>query len=186
MEYNPNYFDGSNLLQMKPKKTAIRTFILREGIIVGMFQGSRGQRPDLDFVIKILRPGLNSKAEPPLHIYWVVDLMFKVGKYKNEIREIVKFYLEFYDNAIPFENTEERDNYELRTVDHILESYGYIEPDNTLSIEYACIVLELFVFCEKRNTGAYMFRDLLGTLLDYIDGKADYMHVLKAAQPGFR
>ena len=44
-------------------------------------------------------------------------------------------------------------------------------------------MIELFCYCEKRNTGAYMFKDLLNTLKDYMLGKVDYMHVIKASMP---
>ena len=184
--YNPKYFDGTNLLQLKPQKVAFKTIKLKEGIIIGLFQGKKGEKPELDFVIKLLRPGVDSRPEPPLHIYWVVDLILKIEKYKREVREIVNYYLRFYENAGPFNNVEERNNYELITLKENLKLYKNIEQGNTLSLEYVCTILELFVLCEKRNKGAYMFKELLKTLLNYIDGKADYMHVLKAAQPGYR
>lgn len=184
-EYNTNYFDGKILKQLRPKINAIKTYILSDGIILAMFQGKRGERPDLDFKIKILRPGKLQKPEPPPHVYWVVDLLLKIEKYKKEVRDIVDYYIKFYDNCKPFDTVEERNKYELVTVKYIVGKFKFIEQANTLSLDYVASILELFSLCEKRNTGAYMFRGILTTFLDYIDGKADYMHLLGSSKAGY-
>ena len=75
MEYNTKYYFNGKLHQLKPKREAIHTFTTPEGVLIGIFQGSRGTHPDLDFVVKILKPGKNEKLFPPLHSFWVVDLM---------------------------------------------------------------------------------------------------------------
>jgi len=186
LEYNSKYFDGTNLLQLKPKATALKTFKIKGGIVIGMFQGKKGQRPDLDFVIKILRPGLKERAEAPIHSYWVVDLILKIEFFNKEIRDILTYYLDFYNTVSPFDTIEDRNSYQLKTVKEITDKYGYIDSKiNLTPLEYVCTILELFSICEKRNEGAYMFKNLLQMLIDYADNKVDYMHVLKAAQPGF-
>lgn len=181
--YNEKYFVEGNLIQLRPKLIAINTYILRDGLIVAMFQGNRGMHPELDYKIKILRPGIDERPETPPHIYWVVDLMLKIEKYKKEVKEILSYYLDFYNSNFRFNIPDDRNNYRLQTVDYILDKYSHIEQENTLSIEYVAIVLELFCLCEKMNDGAYMFRNLLQILMDYIDGKADYMNVLSGSKP---
>jgi len=177
-EYNEKYFDGTTLKQLRPLMNALHTYKLSDGIILAMFQGKRGERPKLDFKIKILRPGKKEKPEPPPHVYWVVDLLLKIEKYRKEVREIVKYYIDFYDRCKPFDTEEERNSYNLITIKDIIDKYKYIEQKNTLSLDYVASILELFSLCEKRNTGAYMFRGLLTMFLNYIDGKVDYMHLL--------
>lgn len=151
-----------------------------------MFQGKRGQYPDIDFVVKILKPGLNEKPFPPIHTLWVVDLMLKISNYKKEVREIVTYYLNFYNTLTPFQTPDSRLNYKLRTPGDIVKKYRHINQPYTLSLEYVAIIIELFCLNEKRNVGAYMFKDLLQTVLDYTNGSADYIQVIQASQPGFR
>lgn len=186
MNYNPKYYHSNSLWQLRPAAKAINTYKTSDGIIIGMFQGKRGQHPDIDFVVKILKPGLTEIPFPPLHSLWVVDLILKMSDYKNEVRDIVKYYLQFYNSVKPFQTPNSRDNYQLQTFDYIVKTYSHINQGHTLSLEYVATIIELFCVNEKRNAGAYMFRDLLQTVLDYSNGKADYIKVMRASEPGFR
>jgi len=184
--YNPKYFDGSTLRQLSPKLAAYKTYVLQDGTVLGLFQGNRGTNAHLDFKIKALFPGVDRKPAPPPHMFWVVDLLLKIANYRPEVREIVEYYINFYKTCSPFTNVQQRDNYALVTVDHITKTYVHIEQPETLPLEYVAIVVELFCINEKRNTGAYMFKNLLETLRDFIDGKCHHTDVLKAAEPGYR
>lgn len=184
--YNENYYDGINVRQMRPRVSAFKTYIMRDGTLVGFFQGERGARPDLDFVIKILIPGADKKLEPPTHTYWVVDLLLKIPQFRNEVREIIVFYIDYYDRTSPFASVEERNNYETETVQDILTRFNQLEQPYTLSLDYVATMIELFCKNEKASPNAYMFRNLLVAIRDYIDGRKHYTEVLKAAQPGFR
>lgn len=189
--YNINYFDGTNLRQMKASvkglsKEAFKTYKTKDDTLVGLFQGSRGARPDIDFVIKILIPGHDKILRPPTHTFWVVDLLLKVPEYRNEVREIVEYYIKYYKTTAPFSSVQERNNYQLETVDEITNRYARLDQSYTLSLDYVAMVIELFCKNEKITPGAYMFRNLLLTLRDYIDGKKHYTEVLQAAVPGFR
>lgn len=184
--YNPNYYDGTNLKQMRPRVSAFKTYIMRDGTLVGLFQGERGARPDLDFVIKILIPGSEKRLEPPTHTYWVVDLLLKIPQYRSEVREIIEFYIDYYDRTAPFASVEERNNYTTETVSEISRRFRHLEQPYTLSLDYVATMIELFCKNEKASPNAYMFRNLLLAIRDYIDGCKHYTEVLKAAQPGFR
>lgn len=188
--YNTNYLDGKNLKQMKASvkgmsKEAFKTYKTKDGTLVGLFQGSRGARPDIDFVIKILIPGPDKILRPPTHTFWIVDLLLKIPEYKNEVREIVEYYIDYYKRTIPFSSVSERNNYQLETVEDIATRYAHLDQSYTLSLDYVAMVIELFCKNEKITPGAYMFRNLLITLRDYIDGKKHYTEVLQAAVPGF-
>jgi len=190
LSYNTNYFDGKNLRQMKASvkgmpKEAFKTYKTKDGTMVGLFQGNRGARPDIDFVIKILIPGFDKVLRPPTHTFWVVDLLLKVPEYRKEVREIVEYYIDYYERTTPFSSIQERNNYQLETVEQITTRYARLDQSYTLSLDYVAMVIELFCKNEKITPGAYMFRNLLITLRDYIDGKKHYTEVLQAAVPGF-
>ena len=184
--YNTKYYNGTDLGQLRPRATAFKTYVTKDGTLIGLFQGNRGTRPDIDFVIKILVPGQDKVLRPPTHTFWVVDLLLKIPQYRSEVRSIVQYYINFYENAIPFVSVDERNNYPLETVEEITTRYAHIEQDYTLSLDYVAIMIELFCKNEKINPGAYMFRNLLLTLRDYIDGNKHYTEVLQSAMPGFR
>lgn len=188
--YNTNYFDGTDLKQMKARvkggpKKAFRTYKTKDGTLVGLFQGDHGARPDIDFVIKILIQGPDKILRPPTHTFWVVDLLLKIPEYKNEVREIVQYYIGYYQRTPPFSSVQDRNNYQLETVEEITTRYARLDQSYTLSLDYVAMVIELFCKNEKITPGAYMFRNLLLTLRDYIDGKKHYTEVLQAAMPGF-
>ena len=186
MIYNPKYYDGTHLKQLSPRLTAFKTYRMKDGTIIGLFQGSRGGNPQIDFVLKALFPGADKKASPPKHTFWVVDLLLKIREYPTDVREIVQYYIDFYERCSPFLNVQERDSYELQTVSYIASKYAHIEQANTPSIDYVATVVELFCKNEKLTPGAYMYRNMLFALRDYIDGKCHYIDVLQAAQPRYK
>lgn len=184
--YNPKYYIDEELWQLRPKRKAINTFTTDEGIKIGMFQGNRGQFPEIDFVVKILKPGINEKLIPPLHSFWVVDLMMKIPDFNGEVIQILEYYIDFYGIVNPFQTPENRVNYNFQTLDYIQNNFNHIEQEHTLSLDYVCKIIELFCLNEKRNEGAYMFLNLLNTLLEYARKEVDYITVIQASQPGFR
>ena len=102
------------------------------------------------------------------------------------MKEIVQFYIDYYERTKPFSSVEERNNYQLESVEEITNRYSKLEQPYTLSLDYVATIIELFCKNEKINPGAYMFRDLLFALRDYIDGAKHYTEVLQAAMPGYR
>lgn len=185
-QYNPKYYDGTSLTQLRPHLEAFKTYQTKDGTLIGLFQGNRGTRPDIDFVVKILVPGAEKVMTPPTHTFWVVDLLLKIPQYRDDVRAIVQYYIDFYERTTPFASVEERNSYQLETVEEITTRFAHIEQDYTLSLDYVAIMIELFCKNEKINPGAYMFRNLLLTLRDYIDGNKHYTEVLQSAMPGFR
>ncbi len=184
--YNLKYYHDSSLHQLNPRMTAFKTYRMRDNTIVGLFQGERGARPDLDFVVKILVPGEEKRAITPTHTFWIVDLLLKIPQYRTEVREIVQYYIDFYQRTLPFESVEQRNTYQLETVEEIMARYTHIEQPYTLSLDYVATLIELFCKNEKATPEAYMFNNLLLTIRDYIDGNKHYIEVLQSAQPGFR
>ena len=43
-----------------------------------IYQGERGERPDLDFIVKYKQE--NKRLRAPSHTHWIVDLIIKIGR----------------------------------------------------------------------------------------------------------
>lgn len=192
MAFNCDYYNGLEMLQKRkgrsklPPIQAFSTYKTTDNIVIGIFQGERGENPDLDFKVRVLFEGAENRPLLPPHSYWVVDLMLKCVKYNNEVKELAAYYLNFYDNCSPFKTHEERLNYQIQTLSYVKEKYSHIDDNNSLSLEYVAIIIELFCLNEKQTSTAYMFRDLLQKIYDYANGSANYIQLLEAAKPGNR
>ena len=145
-----------------------------DGTAVAIYQGFRGENPDLDFIVKYKTPG--QRLRTPSHTHWIVDLLVKCEYSKEIVGEYVQTMLDYYDRTEPFGTVEERDGYELSlypTFDYSsLNQHGYY------SIETLTAFIELFTKCEKQTTGAFMFKTLLELVKDYCDGKKDFYQVV--------
>ena len=141
---------------------------------VAIYQGSRGERPDLDFIVKYKEEG--KRLRTPSHTHWIVDLLVKCEYSKQIVGEYVQTMLDYYDRTEPFGTVEERNNYELSlypTFDYdSLNQHGYY------SVETLTAFIELFTKCEKQTTDAFMFKTLLELVKDYCDGKKDFYQVV--------
>jgi hypothetical protein len=184
--YNENYYDGISLKQLRPKLDAFKTYVSKDGIIIGLFQGNRGPRPDLDFKIKILVPGTDKRPNTLPHSFWVVDLLLKIPQYREEVRSIIQYYSDYYESTSPFTSVGQRNSYRLETVEEITTRFSHIEQEYTPTLDNVATMIELFCKNEKQYSEAYMFRNLLITIRDYIDGNKHYIEVLEASKAGFR
>jgi hypothetical protein len=152
----------------------LKHFMMEDGTAVAIYQGFRGENPDLDFIVKYKSP--KQRLRTPSHTHWIVDLLVKCEYSKKIVGEYVQTMLDFYDNTEPFRTKEERNNYELsyygRFDYDVLNQHGYY------SIETLTSFIELFTKCEKQATGAFMFRTLLQLVKDYCDGKKDFYQIV--------
>ena len=156
---------------------SIKVYTMIDGTHIGMFQGFRGQNPELDMIIKYQSP--NQRLRTPSHTHWIVDLLVKADYNKSSVKEFVESMVSFYDQVEPFQNNDQRLKYELSTYRNfgqryslILNTHGYY-PMDTL-----CGFLELFSINEKQTDGAFMFRELMKMVVDYCDGKKDFYQVV--------
>ena len=161
--YNTNYYKDEKMLQLKPYAEAIHTFKTGDGTIIAIFQGNRGDNPELDFRVKYLNDDPNARPVQLPHVDWVVDLLIKAQKYPNEVKELLDYFIKFYDSCKPFSSVEERASYTPK------------------SIEQIAIILELFCICEKQTVGAHQFKLQLQMTRDYMDGKINYRNLLNLA-----
>ena len=152
----------------------LKYYVMGNGTVVAIYQGFRGENPDLDFIVKYKSQGLRLRT--PSHTHWIVDLLVKCEYSKQIVAEYVQTMLVNYNRTEPFGTVQERNGYELSlysTFDYdSLNQHGYY------SVETLTAFIELFTKCEKQTTGAFMFKTLLELVKDYCDGKKDFYQVV--------
>ena len=79
---------------------------------IAIYQGGRGARPDLDFIVKHKEEG--KRLRTPSHTHWIVDLIVKAQYDKGRVKLYVEDMIEMYDECEPFKNEEERNTYKLQ------------------------------------------------------------------------
>lgn len=179
--YNEKYYKDGKMLQLRPYAEAIHTFKTEEGTIIGIFQGNRGDKPELDFRVKYLNNEPKAKPVQLPHVDWVVDLLIKAQKYPDEVKELLDYFISFYDVCKPFSSIEDRAAYTPKSLDLIENKYSYVQVPGTFSMGGIAIILELFCICEKQTAGAHQFKLQLQMTRDYMDGKINYRNLLNLA-----
>jgi hypothetical protein len=154
----------------------ISTYTMVDGTTVAIYQGSRGENPELDFIVKYKET--NKRLRTPSHTHWITDLLVKCEYNKVIVGKFVKKVLSLYETTEPFNNTEERNSYELNFYKKhlyefdVLDNHGYYKMDTLVSF------IELFTICEKQTKDAYMFKTLLTLVLEYCEGKKDFYQIV--------
>jgi hypothetical protein len=143
---------------------------------VAIYQGSRGENPELDFIVKYKEKG--KRLRTPSHTHWIVDLLVKAEYNKNLLSSYVSDLISLYDDTTPFKSVEERNKYELSTLDDMESKYWLLNGHGYYSIKTLTSFVELFSKCEKQSTGAFMFKTLLELVKDYCDGKKDFYQIV--------
>jgi len=144
--------------------------------VIAIYQGGRGARPDLDFIVKHKQVG--KKLRTPSHTHWIVDLIAKAQYNKGRVKSYVEDMIKLYDECEPFKTEEERNSYKLQCptkmwIDHImLEDKGYYP------LQVLTTFIELFSKCEKQTPDAFMFRNLLVLVKEYCEGKKDFYQIV--------
>jgi hypothetical protein len=143
---------------------------------VAIYQGSRGENPELDFIVKYKEKG--KRLRTPSHSHWVVDLLVKAEYNKNLLSTYVTDLITLYDETTPFNSVEERDSYELTHMNDMEDKYWLLNGHGYYSVKTLTSLVELFSKCEKQSTGAFMFKTLLQLVKDYCDGKKDFYQIV--------
>lgn len=143
---------------------------------VAIYQGSRGENPNLDFIVKYKEEG--KRLRTPSHTHWIVDLLVKSEVNKDNLLLFINDMANIYDNAIPFKSVEERNNYVLRYPTQMVTKHSTLQGHGYYSIETLTAFIELFSLCEKQTTGAFMFRGLLSLVKEYCRGDKDFYQIV--------
>jgi hypothetical protein len=154
----------------------LSTYTMVDGTTVAIYQGNRGENPELDFIVKYKET--NKRLRTPSHTHWITDLLVKCEYNKVIVGKFIKKVLSLYETTEPFNNTEERNSYELNFFKKqlyefdVLDNHGYYKMDTLVSF------IELFTICEKQTKDAYMFKTLLTLVLEYCEGKKDFYQIV--------
>jgi len=143
---------------------------------VAIYQGERGERPDLDFIVKYKEEG--KRLRTPSHTHWIVDLLAKAEVNKGVLLNYINDMIELYDNTVPFQSIQEREQYQLSYPVLMVSRYSVLQGHGYYSIQTLTAFIELFSKCEKQSRGAFMFRGLLTLVKEYCEGKKDFYQIV--------
>jgi hypothetical protein len=152
--------------------TAFREFVTSDGATIGVFQGSKGKRPDLDIVVKYRdRFTKGARVRTPKHIHWVIDLLLKREHNRVLALAFINYLLDAYDHVEPFRSLEEQQRCELKfSQPAALAPFLKLDRYGQYSTQFIACVMELLAIEEKTGfDGAFMFRGVLQALADEKD-----------------
>jgi hypothetical protein len=161
--------------------SSFKEFELENGTIIGVFQGSRGQHPDLDIIIKYQEKGKNVRT--PKHIHWVIDLLIKKEHNSELTLDFAKYLRDMWEKVEPFKDKQDQQRCDLvcTSVD-MLRSFEELNQYGEYSVEFTGHLIELMMRMEKTGLDrAFVFKDLLDTI---IEEKGIFSIVAKATQVG--
>ena len=171
-------------IKNRGKLNSIKEFRLPDGGVIGTFQGTRGENPDLDIIVKYRDKNTKTKTcRTPQHIHWAIDLLIKKEHNKELTKKFVSYLLNMWQKIIPFKNKEEQQRCELRyTYPENLKEFEELNRYGEYSIEFIGHILELIMIQEKTGSAkAHMFKDVLEAI--YAD-KDIFSIVSKATYSG--
>ena len=143
---------------------------------IAIYQGVRGEKPELDFIVKHKEEG--NRLRTPSHTHWIVDLLVKSEHNRELLLSYVNNLILIYENSEPFNCVEERDTYELRH-NYVMDlRYNELNGCGYYTISTLTAFIELFSICEKQTTGAFMFKGLLEMIKEYCEGKKDFYQIV--------
>jgi len=165
------------------KAKSFKEFKLSDGTIIGIFQGERGQNPDLDILIKYQEP--NKRVRTPKHIHWVIDLLIKKQYDRQLTIEFVKYLRDMWETVEPFKTKAEQQECELKeTTLENLKRFEKLNKYGEYRVEFIGHLIELMMRMEKTGLDrAYVFKDLLDA---FIEEKDIFSIVAKSTQVGKR
>lgn len=143
---------------------------------IAIYQGSRGENPELDFIVKYREEG--KRLRTPSHTHWIVDMLVKSEVSKENLLNFVNDMIKIYDNSVPFHTTDERSTYVLKYPNLMATKHKVLQGMGYYSVETLTTFIELFSKSEKQTTGAFMFRELLNLVKDYCYGKKDFYQIV--------
>ena len=143
---------------------------------IAIYQGERGARPDLDFIVKYKQEG--KRLRTPSHTHWIVDLIAKAQYDKGKVKSYVEDMIKLYDECESFKTEEERKSYKLQCVTKVWIDHIMLEDKGYYPLQVLTAFIELFSKCEKQTPNAFMFRNLLILVKEYCEGKKDFYQIV--------
>ena len=163
------------------KASSFKEFKLTNRTIIGIFQGERGENPELDIVIKYQEEG--KRVRTPKHIHWVIDLLIKKEHNEMLTLEFVKYLRDMWEKIEPFKTKEEQQKCELKqTTNQKLKKFEELNEYGEYPVEFIGHLIELMMIMEKTGLStAHVFKNLMDSILNEED---IFRIVAKATQNG--
>ena len=146
------------------KLRAFKEFLSKDGTIIGVFQGSFGNNPDLDIIVKYKEKG--KRVRTPKHIHWAIDLLIKKEHNPELTKEFIKYLIGMWDGIQPFRTKAEQQRCDLRFTDpEHLKVFEPLDKYGEYPVEFIGHVIELMMLEEKTgNHEAFMFKGVLNAI----------------------
>lgn len=170
IQENLNIFVEYNLRDGKGTKgKAFKEFKLSNGTVIGVFQGSKGEKPDLDIIIKYQEKG--KRVRTPKHIHWVIDILIKKEHNRELTLEFVKYLRDMWERIEPFRCKNEQQKCELRETTHQkLRRFEELNKYGEYPVEFIGHLIELMMIMEKTGLErAYVFKNLMDAIIEEKD-----------------
>jgi hypothetical protein len=148
---------------------AFKEFPLSNGTRIGVFQGSYGNNPDLDILVKYQEPG--KQVRTPQHIHWAIDLLIKNEHNPQLTKEFVKYLADMWSQIQPFTTKEQQQQCQLYfTNPENLVRFVPLNSFGEYSVEFIGHIIELLMIEEKTgNKDAFMFIGVLNAIFNNED-----------------
>jgi len=181
MNYQPRTPKGT---KEKPlRKYAIKEFALSDGTIIGVFEGSRGYKPEHDILIKYQEKG--KRVRTLKHIHWTMDLMIKKQHNRELTLKFMKYLRGMYDCVEGFKSKEDRAKCVLKEITpEKLKPFQELNKYGEYKVDFIAHYIELMIKMEKNTPPekpARVFRELMDAM---IQEKEIFVIVSKATQIG--
>ena len=146
------------------KAHSFKEINMPDDVKIGVFQGSRGARPDFDIIVKYQEKG--KRVRTPQHLHWTIDLLLKKEHNPKLTMEFVKFLIDMWQKVEQFRTKAEQQKCELKvSAPNNLKKFVSLDEYGEYTVEFIATVLELIMIQEKTgNAEAFMFRELLGAI----------------------
>ena len=151
------------------KLMAFKEFPLKNGTIIGVFQGSYGSNPDLDIIVKYKEDG--KRVRTPKHIHWAIDLLIKKEHNPKLTKEFIKYLSDMWSEVQPFKSKADQQKCELGLANsEDLKKFEELDKYGEYPVEFIGKVIELMMIEEKTgNHEAFMFKGVLDALYEGAD-----------------
>jgi hypothetical protein len=148
------------------KLIAFKEFQLKSGTVIGVFQGSYGNNPDLDIIVKYREMG--KRVRTPQHVHWAIDLLIKKQHDPMLTKEFIKYLRDMWLKVQPFTSKAAQQNCQLNFTNPIcLKQFEELNKYGEYPVEFIGHVVELMMIEEKTgHPKAHMFKDVLDALYD--------------------
>jgi len=148
---------------------SFKEILLSDGTIIGIFQGSRGENPELDILIKYQEP--DKRVRTPKHIHWVIDLLIKKEHSKDLTLQFIKYLRDMWDRVEPFHNKQEQQECLLiETSSERLIKFRLLNKYGEYSVEFIGHLIELMMRMEKTGLKeAFVFKKLMDVMIEEKD-----------------